>query len=122
MKSMKSMKCNRVVLVVGLGLLAGVIPAVAQSKTETILNVGLRTADVVQTCYHLKQEHWREQWLHTQSCGVVAGESAAFTGGSFLLDRYLIKHGHPRLAHFQLVSAGGAGTGITYTFWPRRKR
>lgn len=94
--------------------------ASAQSRTatiETVTNVGLRTFDAAQSCYWLNRgSRWRETSLPTQSCGGVVAFDAGYAAGSFFLDRLLRNHGHERWAHFQIVSAAGAGVGISYTF------
>lgn len=96
-------------------------PLFAQSKIETAANFGIRAADAAQTCYHLNTNpYWRERFLTTQSCAAVAGISAGFAVGSFGVDRWLLKHHHARLAHFQIASAAGAGFGIAYTFTRKR--
>lgn len=100
-----------------LWVLLAVSVAQGQSKVETAFNFRVRAADAAQTCYHLANTpRWHEDWLPTQSCGGVVGISAGWAVGAFTLDRFLIRRGHSRFAHFQTLSGASAGVGITYTF------
>lgn len=91
--------------------------------TPTIANFAVRTIDAVQTCQALSRGA-HEAWLHTQSCGGIAGITAGMAGGAFIGDWWLRKHNHPRLAQLQWGSTIGSGFGITYTvkeFWMFRR-
>lgn len=88
-----------------------------QSRPDTIANFTARAFDAAQTCYYLHTiPTQREYVLPTQSCAGVAGYDAGFAVGAYVIDRWMARHHHPRLAHLQLVSAGGAGVGIAYSF------
>lgn len=93
-------------------LLAISATAFSQNKIETVANFGVRAADIAHTCYHMKTvKGWHENWLPTQSCAGVAAIDLGFAGGAFTLDR-LLRNKHPHLAHFQIVSAAGAGIAV----------
>ena len=87
-----------------------------QSKPLTWVNVGVRGVDTVQTCVRMQQPGFRERWLKTQSCAGVAAYNGGFTLASVLGDRWLEKHGHPKLGKFvQMLSISGSSMGIWYT-------
>lgn len=96
------------------------VSAIAQSNrpplAPTIANFGLRAADVAQSCYHMTTPGWHEHLLPVNSCAGEVAVGAGFAFGSWALDYELRKHGHPRLAQFQWVSAAGSAHGIFYTF------
>lgn len=78
-------------------LLALSFSAHAQTA-ETILHAGLRAADTVQTCIHLRDPQWHEDFLPWQSCAPIAAYNAGMVGAEILSSHELTHYGHRRLA------------------------
>jgi len=106
-----------------LALVLAVKPARAQARpplVPTVVNIGLRAYDTVDTCRALASGTQYERWLPTQRCAGVVAINSAFAGGAWSLDYLLRKHGHPRLAQLQWISAAGSASGIVMSIrWKR---
>lgn len=108
------MKNLFLLIVLSLSAIAQDVPR-NPALAPTIANFSLRAADTVITCHQLNQG-WRERLAPVHSCGGIIAWNSGMAGGSYFADRWLIRHGHSRLAQFQWASAGGSAWGIVYTF------